>query len=1119
MSTDAHPDAPRLPGYELLEHLGSGGYGQVWSARAPGGLTKAVKLIHGRHDESRAAHELKALERTREVRHPFVLSLERVEFIDNRLVVISELAEGSLRDRFRECVQQGLPGIPRDELLGYLRDAADALDYLTIKHGLQHLDVKPENLLLLAGHAKVADFGLVKSINDQTQSVVGGMTPAYAPPEVFKGAPCRSSDQYSLAVVYQQMLTGVAPFDGVNAAELTLQHLHDEPNLASLPADDRFAVSRALAKTPDHRFESCVEFVQALAGAGSFGTTSVEPRRAPGAVEPTAAAPSHATEVCGQEDPVRHSSDLSLSLPSLSGDGPHPIPAPEFERSGFAATPTLFLGIGGTAAGVLRELRQQHSEQHELTGPIPAMPMLLLDTDPRTLSSAARNADGGAGLQRDETLCLSLRRPQEYREKSDKILGWLGRRWLYNIPKSLQTEGIRPLGRLALVDNARRTLQRIRGALSDCLSAESIDSSEQATGTPFRRDAVRVYVVASACGGSGGGMAIDVAYAVRALLDRMELADAQVIGVTTFSTGRDGERAGLARVNAFSWLTEHEHFSSGAHAYPGDDGAGLPAHNVGVAPFDHSYLVHLGDRLDESGFAAGCKRVADYLAVDSGSAAQHCLDAVRGDGGQDSRRRQLRTFSAQRHEASPADTRRDAEQLLTSLLFSNWIGESRPAESDQDATSTNRVVMGAGELVGRLKLDAAQLATSCRALVEQHVSSAALPAPTETDLLARLEQINDHFAPSPDLNRPLLGPTAPNRIGDTPVVDLVRELSSGLQSEISSWVYERLETPGDRLSGARQAADWLHSHCESLTGSFERFAAATQQKIVSVAQQAASKDADGPAIETRFAHLKADLAALEAAALVSAGLKTELREVLERLNEVRAATGSIAKSMADNASSDTPAAYAALDAAGVSPVRLTTALDGRLQEEWSAADQRFGQLSLTEDGRREIASAIRRLAHQCVREALLTRSSGGPVDVNATAETPLLAEFASGRLQLLLAPQGAEAAHDEASEVVRIDSPGADAYTVCECVGLSAAHTAVSLVAGRRDYAEYAARVNTRRDIAWADLLAPPGPPEPAPEFPTTAAEHDMHTVPVEVACDTATEVSASNPFVPAATP
>jgi len=116
-----------IPGYTLLDRLGVGGYGEVWRASAPGGLTKAVKFVFGQYNEKRASNELRALDKVLEVRHPFLLSLERIEVLEDRLVIITEVADKSLKDRFDECLVGGKQGIPREEILGYLRDAADAI--------------------------------------------------------------------------------------------------------------------------------------------------------------------------------------------------------------------------------------------------------------------------------------------------------------------------------------------------------------------------------------------------------------------------------------------------------------------------------------------------------------------------------------------------------------------------------------------------------------------------------------------------------------------------------------------------------------------------------------------------------------------------------------------------------------------------------------------------------------------------------------------------------------------------------------------------------------------------------------------------------------------------------
>src|SRR5947209_4868490 len=270
------PGTEIIAGYRLVQRLGIGGFGEVWKTTAPGGLTKALKIVFGHLDESRATQELKALDRIKSVRHPFLLSLERVEIIDNQLLIVTELADRSLLERFQECRRSGLPGIPRDELLGYVRDAAEALDYMNENFGLQHLDIKPQNLLLVGGRIKIADFGLVKDLRGGSATITGGVTPFYATPEAFDGRVSRFSDQYSLAIVYQEMLTGLRPFPGTTTLQLALQHSNSAPDVEPLPISDRPTIGRALSKIPGQRFPTCREMVASLLAA-SPAKASEEP--------------------------------------------------------------------------------------------------------------------------------------------------------------------------------------------------------------------------------------------------------------------------------------------------------------------------------------------------------------------------------------------------------------------------------------------------------------------------------------------------------------------------------------------------------------------------------------------------------------------------------------------------------------------------------------------------------------------------------------------------------------------------------------------------------------------------------------------------------------------------
>src|SRR5688572_3538380 len=216
-----------LPGYTLMEPLGRGGFGEVWKCEAPGGLHKAIKFVPGAkaedgQGERRLNQELDAFQQIKAIRHPFLLTLERVEQIDGELIMVMELADRQLQDRFNECRACGQPGIPRDELLAYFADAAEALDIISAKHNLQHLDIKPANLFLVAGHVKVGDYGLVSQLggSDPTNR---GLTPRYVSPEVLHGGASNRSDQYSLALVYQELLTGQFAYSGRTPQQLMLQ--------------------------------------------------------------------------------------------------------------------------------------------------------------------------------------------------------------------------------------------------------------------------------------------------------------------------------------------------------------------------------------------------------------------------------------------------------------------------------------------------------------------------------------------------------------------------------------------------------------------------------------------------------------------------------------------------------------------------------------------------------------------------------------------------------------------------------------------------------------------------------------------------------------------------------
>jgi serine/threonine protein kinase len=332
------PGDEPLPGYVLTEPLGRGGFGEVWECVAPGGLRKAVKFVSAGEDGDGAQfrQELDAFEQIKEIRHPFLLSLERVEVLGGELVMVMELADQQLLDRFNDCRAAGLRGIPRPELLGYLREAAEALDVISDRYGLQHLDVKPANLFVTAGHVKVGDYGLVARLDAVGGNGNRGLTPKYAAPEVLRGTVHLRSDLYSLALVYCELLTGVFPYPARTAQQLMLAHVSSRPDVSYLPECDRGPVWTALQKKPEDRFPTCLDFVHALLDAdyvaGDHPAQPPPPPHAGGSTIPPRTTRIETTPAPSAEQTERHPrpGDLSEVQPvrpgraGASGEGPRP---------------------------------------------------------------------------------------------------------------------------------------------------------------------------------------------------------------------------------------------------------------------------------------------------------------------------------------------------------------------------------------------------------------------------------------------------------------------------------------------------------------------------------------------------------------------------------------------------------------------------------------------------------------------------------------------------------------------------------------------------------------------------------------------------------------------------
>jgi serine/threonine protein kinase len=798
--------AEPIPGYRLLERLGGGGFGEVWKAEAPGGLLKAIKFVHGdlqtTDDEGmRAEQELKALSRVKTVRHPYILSLERFDIIEGRLIIVMELADRNLWDRFRECQTQGLPGIPREELLRYMEETAEALDLMNTHYQLQHLDIKPQNIFLVQNHVKVADFGLVKDLQGMAASVTGGVTPVYAAPETFDGWVSRFCDQYSLSIVYQEMLTGQRPFTAGNVHQLIMQHVKGKPNLVPLPSADQEIIGRALAKRPDERHASCMDMVRLLravtghANGVSHAVSVPEPPQS----TPRQSRPLHQSgpKAPAQQAESNVDSHLSQQVTAIRGDG--------------VLVPAVVIGLGSTGLAVLRQFRRQIRDRFGAQESIPHLRFLYIDTDPEATQSATRESADDR-LTPGEVLLARLKRASHFLKPAEgrpRIDTWFNTPLLYRMTRNQLTGGLRALGRLAFVDNYRPIVRRLRTELQNCAAPNALAAAKQSTGLALRCNRPRVYVICGLGGGSGSGMFIDLAYVARETLKQVGHTQAEVIGLFLVPPSKEAASSKATRANAFAALTELNHFSTPGNIFQAQYLEREERLQSTAAPFSRVVLLPFSEGSDQSSKAT--LPFADFLDQTLLTPLGRAADACRSERGEHSDRDDSATFhsfgafrlSWPRRAALQRAARRYCRHVVQA-----WISK----DAKPIAENVRTVLL---EQALTQELDAEPLIRRFRAICEKALQRSpedafaevtgsaadkpggALDAQQLMETVRKIESLVGHPTESTALHDPGLLEDALTKEGEGFVRDC--------QEKLSQFIADLIEEPGFRLAGAEEA--------------------------------------------------------------------------------------------------------------------------------------------------------------------------------------------------------------------------------------------------------------------------------------------------------------------------
>jgi serine/threonine protein kinase len=259
--------------YEVEREIGKGGNARIFLAREPGGQPVALKILHPELLVSVAADRfLREIKLASQLDHPHIAHLLDSGERDWLVYYVMTYVEGST---LRELLAQR----NRLSVSDTLRVADNLLDALEHAHGhgIIHRDVKPENVVISPQGAILLDFGIARAVwasgSDRlTRSGIAVGTSTYMSPEqitALKEIDLRS-DLYSLACVLFECLAGQPPFVHKNEAVVLQMHLtQPAPDLRSLrpevPAELSGGIGRALAKTPEERWQSAAAMRDALA--------------------------------------------------------------------------------------------------------------------------------------------------------------------------------------------------------------------------------------------------------------------------------------------------------------------------------------------------------------------------------------------------------------------------------------------------------------------------------------------------------------------------------------------------------------------------------------------------------------------------------------------------------------------------------------------------------------------------------------------------------------------------------------------------------------------------------------------------------------------------------------
>lgn len=251
----------KLDNYEILDLLGSGGFGRVWRAKdlTVKGREVAIKELADPTEE-RLEGFLREMEILASLQHPGIVTFHHALNM-GRYLVMEYIPEGSLRRHLHVGKKMGA-----EKAIAILSSLCDVLVAVHDKH-VVHRDLKPDNIFLQGKAVRVGDFGIAEIKQTGKEFLQSGTLP-YMAPELFKkdlGLVDHRTDLYAAGIILAELLTGALPFQASDAGQLIYKICFESPPIPKdIPQWLQGIIQKSLAKSPDLRFQSAAEMKHVL---------------------------------------------------------------------------------------------------------------------------------------------------------------------------------------------------------------------------------------------------------------------------------------------------------------------------------------------------------------------------------------------------------------------------------------------------------------------------------------------------------------------------------------------------------------------------------------------------------------------------------------------------------------------------------------------------------------------------------------------------------------------------------------------------------------------------------------------------------------------------------------